>query len=121
MPAWHLTGDTSHDKDALVSQSPVVVFNAATILQALGIISSRIILPTETPKARREEQDLLSKPTSTTLQLSMQTSCYMLRDKGASSLLSHERVLSVIVQASNKNSSHRSAPSRSQHPTHCQE
>ena len=45
MPAYHLKDDPGHDKDALVSQSAIVVFKAATVLQSLGIIASRIVLP----------------------------------------------------------------------------
>ena len=56
MPAWHLTDDQSHDKDALGSQSPIVVFKAATILQSLGIISSRIILPSSDVKGEKKNK-----------------------------------------------------------------
>ena len=44
MPAYHLCDDTEHDKDALVSQSPTVVFKSAVVRQALGFIHSLIVL-----------------------------------------------------------------------------
>ena len=45
MSASHLRRDPPHAKDALTAQSPIVVFKAATVLQSLGIIASRILLP----------------------------------------------------------------------------
>ena len=36
--------ESGHERDALVSQSPIVVFKAAMVLQSLGIIASRIVL-----------------------------------------------------------------------------
>ena len=36
MSPWHLVEDTEHAKDALVSQSPIVVFKSAVILHAAG-------------------------------------------------------------------------------------
>ena len=45
MDTTHLTKENPHSKDALVSQSPIVVFKAATVLQSLGVVVSRILLP----------------------------------------------------------------------------
>ena len=108
MPAWHLTDDQSHDKDALVSQSPIVVFKAATvILQSLGIISSRIILPSSDVKGEKKNKTYCPSTWNFAYQYhSPAEYADMLRDAGASSLLSHECVLSVIVQMSSKSSSH---------------
>ena len=62
MPTWHLCDDTEHDKEALVSQSPIVVFKSAVVCQALGIIHSRIVLPSSDSKGDKKlEQDLLPK------------------------------------------------------------
>ena len=35
---WHLVDETDRYKEALVSQSPIAVFNACNMLQALGIV-----------------------------------------------------------------------------------
>ena len=43
MDASHLKENPGRDKDPLVSQSPIVAFKAATVLQSLGIIASRIV------------------------------------------------------------------------------
>ena len=45
MDASHLCKNPKYPKDALVAQSPIVVFKASTVLQSLGIIASRILLP----------------------------------------------------------------------------
>ena len=36
MAPWHLVEETEHAKDALVSQSPIVVFKSCNMLHALG-------------------------------------------------------------------------------------
>ena len=56
MPAWHLRDDTEHDKDALVSQSPIVVFKSSVVLRALGIIYSRVILPSSDSKGEKKSK-----------------------------------------------------------------
>ena len=43
MDASHLKDDPGHAKDALISQSPIVVFKAATVLHSL-VIASRSVL-----------------------------------------------------------------------------
>ena len=46
MNASHLRKDPLRAKDALMAQSPIVVFKASTVLQSLGgIIANRILLP----------------------------------------------------------------------------
>ena len=56
MPAYHLIDDASCGEDVLVGQSPIVVFKAATVLQALGIIHSRIILPSSDLKGEKKNK-----------------------------------------------------------------
>ena len=58
MPAYHLTDDTDRasTKMLLVSQSPIVVFKAATVLEALGIVHSRIILPSSDVKGEKKNK-----------------------------------------------------------------
>ena len=55
MAPWHII---VHDrsKDALVSQSPMVVFKSCNMLQALGVTYSRIGLPSSDVKARPRER-----------------------------------------------------------------
>ena len=107
MPAYHLTDDTKYDKDALVSQSPIVVFKAATVLQALGIIHSRFILPSSDVKGEKKNKTYCPSTWNHAYQYQSPAEYSdMLRDAGASSILSHECVLSVIVQLSSKSSSH---------------
>ena len=56
MAPWHLVDATEHAKDALVSQSPIVVFKSCNMLQALGIIYSRVILPSSDVKGEKKEK-----------------------------------------------------------------
>ena len=49
MDASPLCKNPKHPKDALTAQSPIVVFKASTVLQSLGIIASRILLPSSDP------------------------------------------------------------------------
>ena len=44
-PLASLADSTERPKDALVSQSPIVVFKSCNMLQALGIVYTRIVLP----------------------------------------------------------------------------
>ena len=107
MPAYHLTDDTEHDKDALVSQSPIVVFKAATVLQALGIIHSRYILPSSDVKGDKKNKTYCPSTWNHAYQYQSPVDYSdMLRDAGAGSILSRECVLSVIDQLSSKSSSH---------------
>ena len=106
MPACHLCGDTEHNKDALVSQSRIVVFKSATVLQALGIIHGRIVLPSSDSKGEKKNKTYCPSTWSHAYTFQYAADADMLRQVGASSLVSHECVLSVIVQLSNKSSSH---------------
>ena len=107
MPAYHLTDDASRDKDALVSQSPIVVFKAATNLQSLGIISSRIVLPSSDVKGEKKNKTYCPSTWNFAYQNHSATEYSdVLRSAGASSLLSHECIVSVIVQMRSKSANH---------------
>ena len=107
MPAWHLTEDQTHDKDALVSQSPIVVFKAATVLQSLGIISGKIILPSSDVKGEKKNKTHCPSTWKGAYQYhSPAEYSDALRKEGASSLPCHECILSVIDQLSSKSPNH---------------
>ena len=71
MDASHLKENPAHDKDALVSHSPIVVIKAAKVLQPLGIIACRIVLPSSDVKGGKRIEHTAEQhgtmPTSTTL------------------------------------------------------
>ena len=99
------TSDTEHDKDALVVKAPLL---SATFLQALGIIHSRIVLPSSDSKGEKKNKTYCPSRWNHTYQFQYAADyADMLRDAGSSSLLCHECVLSVIVQLSNKTQSSR--------------
>ena len=50
MDASHILLHPPHAKDALISQRPIVVFKAATVLQSLGVIASRTLLASSETK-----------------------------------------------------------------------
>ena len=52
MAPWHLVENTDRAKDALVSQSPILVFKSCNMIQALGIVHSRIVLPSSDVKGK---------------------------------------------------------------------
>ena len=52
MAPWHLVDETDRHKEALVSQSPIAVFKACNMLQALGIVHSKIVVPNSDSKGR---------------------------------------------------------------------
>ena len=56
MDASHLKEDPGHEKDALVLQCPIVVFKAATVLQSLVIMASRIVLPSSDVKGGKKNR-----------------------------------------------------------------
>ena len=95
-----------NSEDALISQSPIVVFKAATVIQSLGIMASRIVLPSS--DVAGEKKDRTYCPTWNYAYQYDTPAIYsdQLREKGAASLLSHECVLSVIAQMSNKSQRH---------------
>ena len=107
LDASHLRKDPPHSKDALVSQSPIVVFKAATVLQSLGIIASRILLPSS--DVQGEKRDRTYCPTTWNYAYEYETPAQhsdQLRANGAPSLLAHECVLAVMAQIPNKNQRH---------------
>ena len=73
MDADHILINPPHPKDALISQSPTVVFKAATVLQSLGIIASRVLPPSSDTRERGRIEHTVQRhgttPTSTTLLL----------------------------------------------------
>ena len=81
-----------------VSQSPIVVFKSCNMLQALGIVYSRIFYPVQTSKMRPKARPTAPRHGTMLINGSMQpsvlTNCV-------------KRELSVIAQLSNKSSSHR--------------
>ena len=70
MAPWHLVDATDHSKDALVSQSPIVVFKSCNMLQALGVVYSRTVLPSSDVKGETKGEDLL--PRDMELRISME-------------------------------------------------
>ena len=50
MAPWHLVHETDRHKEALASQSPIAVFKACNMLQALSIVHSKIVLPSSDSK-----------------------------------------------------------------------
>ena len=106
MAPQHLVDATEHAKDALVSQSPIVVFKSCNMLQALGIIYSRIVLSLD---SKGEKKEKTYCPTTWNYAYTWQYSpeyADQLRQAGASSLLCQECILSVIAQLSNKSANH---------------
>ena len=63
MDASHLRKDPPLLKDALISQSPIVLFKATTVLQSLGVnrvIASRVLLPSSDTQGEKERSNILS-------------------------------------------------------------
>ena len=108
MEASHLKENPGHAKDALVSQSPIVVFKASMALQSLDILASRIVLPSSDVKGEKKKNRTYCPTTWNYAYIYDTPATYsdLLRREGAHSLLSHECVLSVIVQLSNENAAH---------------
>ena len=104
---WHLVDYTDCAKDALVSQSPIVVFKSCNLLQALGIVYSRIVLPSTDVKGETKGKTYCPSTWNYAYQWEYAAKyADRLRQAGASSLLCQECILSVIAQLSNKSSSH---------------
>ena len=96
MDTTNLTKENPHAKDAQISQSPIVVFKAAKVLLPSSDVAG-------------EKKDRTHCPATWSyayLYDTLATYSDQLREKGAPSLLSHECVLSVIVQMSNKKANH---------------
>ena len=91
-------------KDALISQSPIVVFKAATVLQSLGVIASRVLLPSSDTQG--EKRDRTYCPTTWNYAYTYDTPAQysdQLQAQGVPSLRAHECVLAVTAQIPNKN------------------
>ena len=77
------------------------------MLQSVGIVGSQIVLPSSDVKGGKKNRTYC--PTIWNYAYIYDTPATysdFLRKKGAHSLLSHECVLSVVVQLSNKNATH---------------
>ena len=106
MAPWHIIEATERSKDALVSQSPIVVFKSCN-MQALGIAYSRIVLPSTDSKGETKGKTYCPATWNYAYQWQYAAEyADLLRQAGASSLLCQECILSVIAQLSNKSSSH---------------
>ena len=60
MPPWHIAPNNEHTakfaKDALQSQSPIAAFKSTNMLHALGIVHSKIILPSGDTKGEEKKR-----------------------------------------------------------------
>ena len=115
MAPCHIVDSTERSKDALVSQSPIVVFKSCNMLQALGIVYSRTVLPSSDVKGETKGKtycpatwNYASKGETKGMNAPEHAAKYadLLRQAGASSLLCQECILSVIAQLSNKSANH---------------
>ena len=99
---------TERSKDALVSQSPIVVFKSCNyMLQALGIVKSRIVLPSSDSKGETKGKTYCPATWNYAYQWQYAAEyADLLRQAGAGSLLCQEYVLSVTAQLSNKSANH---------------
>ena len=107
MDSSYFCDNPTDTKDALFAQCPIVVFKASTVLQSLGIIASRTLLPSSDTQGESRERTCC--PTTWDYAYTYDTpSKYSnaLFEKGAIPILAHECVLSVIAQMSNKNQRH---------------
>ena len=86
-----MKGDHKLKRD-LVSQSPIVAFKSRNMLQALGIVYSRIVLPSSDVKGETKRKDLL--PHDMELCLSMGVCSQVCRsiEAGRSQLTSMSRM-----------------------------
>ena len=84
---WHLVDTTDRAKDALVSQSPIVAFKSCNMLQALGIVYSRIVLPSTDVKGETKGKTYCPATWNFAYQWKYATEyADLLRNAGASSL-----------------------------------
>ena len=90
---------TDRFKEALVSQSPIAVFKSCNMLQALGIVYSKIVLPSGDSKGESKNRTYWNK--SYQWQYAAEYAD-QLRQVGASALLCQECTLLVIAQLSKK-------------------
>ena len=104
MAPWHLVDTTDCAQDALVSQSPIVVFKSCN---ASGIVYSQIVLPSTDVKGETKGKTYCPATWNYAYQWEYAAKyADLLRQAGASSLLCQECILSVIAQLSNKSASH---------------
>ena len=104
MDSTHFCDNPTHTKDALCAQCRIVVFKASIVLQSLGVIASRNLLPSSDVQGESRERAYF--PTTWDYAYTYDTpSKYSdaLFEQGALPILAHECVLSVIAQMSNKN------------------
>ena len=107
MAPWHLVSETDRHKEALVSQSPIAVFKACNMLQALGAAYSKIVLPGGDSKGESKNRTHCpatwnySYKRTHAAEFSDQA-----RQVGASALLCKECTLVVIAQLSKKSAIH---------------
>ena len=107
MAPWHLVDYADRAKDALVSQSPILVFKSCNMLQALGVVYSRIVLPSTDVKGETKGKTYCPSTWNYAYQWEHAAKyADQLRQVGASSLLCQECILSVIAQLSSKRSNH---------------
>ena len=107
MPPWHLVSETERYKEALMSQSPIAAFKACNLLQAIGIASCKIVLPSGNSKG--ESKGRTYCPTTWNYSYTWQHAADyadQLRQVGASALLCQECTLLVKVQLSRKSNNH---------------
>ena len=108
MAPWHLVDETDRHKEALVSQSPIAVFKSCLLLQALGIVYSKIALSSSDSKGESKGRTYCPATWSKSYQWQYAADyADQLRQVGASALLCHGCTLLVIAQLSkNKNANH---------------
>ena len=59
MDVTHFCENPKTDKDALIAQCPILCFKASTVLQSMGIIASRTILPSSDVQGGSRDTDIL--------------------------------------------------------------
>ena len=107
MAPWHLVSETDRNKEALVSQSPIAVFKACNMFQALGIAYSKIVLPSGDSKGDSKNRTHCPATWNYSYQWTHAAeNADQLRRVGASVLLCKECTLVVIAQFSKKNANH---------------
>ena len=107
MDVTHFCDTPTTSKDALLSQCPIVCFNASTVLQSVGRIASRTLLPSS--DVQGESRERTYRPTTWYYAHAYDTPAQYsdaLFEKGAPAILAHECILSVLVQTSSKDQRH---------------
>ena len=111
MPPWHIAPDNEHTakftKDALQSQSPIAAFKSTNMLHALGIVHSKVILPSGDSKGEEKQRTYCPTTWSHCYTWEYAAGCAdQLRQANANPLLCKETTLLVRIQLSNKSQSH---------------